>query len=462
MDIEEQQKATQAKPVIEKLKKSHQYESIQEILKRDLEISCAPDDSPSGPPHPAESDFQVYIPSLPDKSDAVNQHFIACPLTNGDFFATWTMAALEGSKDQHLVISRSSDCGRTWSKPEYFDGPENDGFIASWGFPFIVPHTGRIYIFYNKNMGLVDNHVTDTGKIAFRFSDDNGYSWSRRYVHLKLESNSFSHPNPETDANWITYQAPIITISGNVLVGVSHFASRARLPKSSALNPNFGSAETRFIRFDNVLTEENPEKLFITTLPVNGADGIRMADPRRPGMYSSYEPSVQCLSDGRLFCVMRTATGYAAYAISSDEGLTWSEPEVLRYHTGGAGIRQPVAPCPLYKLRDGRFLFIFHNNKGYANSGRAVNDWCRNRRPVYLSVGKEISHATKQPIMFKKPVLLADNDRVPISAKQLTEIGTYGSLFEYGGKVYFFFPDRKHYLLGKMLSEDLLSDTGLP
>jgi hypothetical protein len=81
---------------------------------------------------------------------------------------------------------------------------------------------------------------------------------------------------------------------------------------------------------------------------------------------------------------------------------------------------------------------------------------------VYLSVGREVAHAKGQPIMFKKPVLLADNDRIPISRKQLTEIGTYPSLFEYKEKVYFFFPDRKHYVLGKILTEQMLSDTGLP
>jgi hypothetical protein len=43
-----------------------------------------------------------------------------------------------------------------------------------------------------------------------------------------------------------------------------------------------------------------------------------------------------------------------------------------------------------------------------------------------------------------------------------TEIGTSPSLFEYEGRVYFFYPDRKHFLLGKILASALIDDSGLP
>ena len=80
-----------------------------------------------------------------------------------------------------------------------------------------------------------------------------------------------------------------------------------------------------------------------------------------------------------------------------------------------------MAPCPLYKLRDGRYILIYHNNVGDANQGRHFMDWCRNRRPVYVSVGREVPAQDEQPLMFAQGRVLADNDRVPISRKQLTE-----------------------------------------
>lgn len=427
-----------------------------EVLKNDLGISTAPPNSPSGIPKPAKSDFVLYIPHLADGSDTCNQHVTVLPLPTGEFLATWTMGSLEGGNDQHIVISRSVDGCKTWSEPEYFAGPKDDGFIASWSFPFMVPHTGRIYMFYNKHRGIVDFHHQWTGQLWFRYSDDFGYTWSKAYTHLRIERNSYSHSHPEMDPNWIAYQPPIITSAGDVMVGFTHVATKA-LEKE-----NYSSSEVRFLRFDNILTEQDAAKLKVTTLPANGADGLRIEDPRFPGMSLLQEATIQNLSDGRLFSVMRSATGFVIYSISEDNGATWSKPEPLRYFNGGDKVRHPIIPCPLYKLRDNRFILVFHNNCGDANHGRHVSDWCRNRRPVYLAIGRELPHAQGQPIIFKKPVLLADNDRIPISRKQLTEIGTYTSLFELGDKVYFFFPDRKHFLLGKILSDNILDDSGLP
>jgi hypothetical protein len=428
----------------------------EDVLRNDLGISTAPPDSPTGTPRHADSDFQVYIPDSMDGPDTCNQHVAVVPLASGKFFATWTMGSLEGGSDQHIITSISEDEGKTWSKPKYFAGPEDDGFIASWSFPFLVPHSGRIYMFYNKHRGQVDFHHQWTGQLWFQYSDNDGRTWSKAYKHLRISPDNFSHKDPEADPNWIVYQMPVVTNAGDVMVGFTQIATKA------LSNGEVFPSEVRFMRFDNILTEDDPEKLTMTTLPENGADGLRMTDPRHKWGSMLQEPTIQSLSDGRLFCIMRSATGYAAYSISEDHGATWSKPDVLRYRDGGQKVAQPVIPCPLYKLRDGRFVLIFHNNTGDANQGRHVCDWCRNRRPVYLSVGREVAHAKGQPIMFKKPVLLADNDRIPISRKQLTEIGTYPSLFEYKEKVYFFFPDRKHYVLGKILTEQMLSDTGLP
>lgn len=439
----------------DKDKHNHQW-SIEKKLKDDLAISTAPPDSPSGPPKPAKCDFQVYIPQSQDSFDSSNQHVTAIPLPNGEFLATWTMSSLEGVGDQHVVISRSCDKGKTWTKPEYFEGAEVDGYMAMWSFPFMVPHTGRIYMFYHKQQGYVDIEPQATSQIWYRVSDDLGHTWSKPYKHLKIERNSYSNPDENADLNVIVYQPPVIMANGEVIVGFTHWACSSL--KKGAHVPS----ECRFLIFNNIMTIEDPQQLTISTFPDNGQDGLRLTFPEIPEISFLQEPSLQVLSDGRLFCVMRTGTGYAAYSISSDHGRTWTKPDTLRYAADGQPVMQPMVPCPLYKLRDGRYILIFHNNVGDANQGRHFMDWCRNRRPVYISIGREVLANEKQPLIFNKPKILADNDRVPISDKQVTEIGTYPSLFEYDGKVYFIFPDRKHYILGKILDEHLLSDFGLP
>jgi hypothetical protein len=162
-----------------------------------------------------------------------------------------------------------------------------------------------------------------------------------------------------------------------------------------------------------------------------------------------------------MICVMRNRTGFLYYALSDDAGHSWDQARPLRYAPDGPMLRQPLASCPLYKLRDGRFVQIFHNNSGDANGGVSVSDSRKNRRPVFLAVGREIDHPD-HPIMFTRARLLADNGGATVGPKHHTQIGTYPSLFEFEGKVYFWYPDRKHYLLGKILTPELLDDPGLP
>ena len=52
---------------------------------------------------------------------------------------------------------------------------------------------------------------------------------------------------------------------------------------------------------------------------------------------------------------------------------------------------------------------------------------------------------------------LLDTDGVPIGPKGTAEIGTYPSLTEHRGQRILWDPDRKYYLLGKYLSDELLS-----
>lgn len=48
------------------------------------------------------------------------------------------------------------------------------------------------------------------------------------------------------------------------------------------------------------------------------------------------------------------------------------------------------------------------------------------------------------------------------SRKSATQIGTYPSLFEFEGRGYFWYRDRKHYLPGRILTPELLDDASLP
>lgn len=400
----------------------------------------------------SKPDLQVYIPGRDHGAGQTNQHFLVVPTVKGNFLAFWTTATRENDPDQRVVMSRSDDRGKTWTSPRCLAGAETGASarMASWGFPFVVPGTGRVYLFWNQNVGITDAREDTTGALAYRWSDDEGATWSDNHT-LTIRKSAISNPEPGSPPNWVTYQVPIITPAGDVLVGFTRWASTRVQPEGGLFDRD---SELWFLRFDNILSETDGAKLKVTTLP-DGDHGVRVPRPDKPKVSVAQEPSVQPLSGGRLITVMRTRTGFAWFALSSDGGHSWSEARPLRYRPGGDPVRQPLASCPLYRLQDGRYLLIFHNNSGDANGGQGVADSRRVRRPVYVIVGRE-NGDPNDPITFDPPRLLADNGGVPAGVSEHTQIGTYPSLFEFDGKVYFWYPDRKHYLLGKILGADLL------
>jgi lysophospholipase L1-like esterase len=165
------------------------------------------------------------------------------------------------------------------------------------------------------------------------------------------------------------------------------------------------------------------------------------------------------LPDGKLFTVMRNMTGFIYYSVSSDNGKTWKTPQMLKYSDNGQGIPHPMSPCPLYKLSNGKFLLIYHNNNGkrlgYNQADKVwdgVNVGGVVRNPTYYTLG-EFKPDAEQPIWFGDPVEILNTQDIPIPPKMSPEIGTYPSITEFKGRTIFWYPDRKRFLLGKYLDE---------
>ena len=114
----------------------------------------------------------------------------------------------EGDTGQHIVTTRSTDLGRTWSPPvdvEPSDGPE-----ASYAVLLKIP-SGRVYCFYNHNTdnlrqiqaeedgdwapGGIVTRVDSQGYFVFKFSDDHGRSWSARRTVLPLREMDMDRGN---------------------------------------------------------------------------------------------------------------------------------------------------------------------------------------------------------------------------------------------------------------------------
>ncbi|MCD6308927.1 MAG: exo-alpha-sialidase [Candidatus Latescibacteria bacterium] len=407
-------------------------------------------------------DITVFIPK--GYHDGDNEHFDVFEAPkSAELLAIWTQSSVEGRGDNRAVIARSLD-GKLWSEPSVIvgKGPGRNDHQASWAFP-IVSKTGRIYCFYTKEIEKIDARQS-SGVMGCVFSDDNGYTWIRG-TDIPVPKNKYDNPDPAIPPNWIVWQKPIRDGKGNWIAGMTRVTSETVMKKPS---PNWTDVDSRsaFVRFENIDDGPAPEDLKIAWLPKD-SEGIEVPHKTWPKISVAQEPAVALLPDGRLFTVMRTMTGYAWYSVSDDDGETWREPEVLRYRDEGREIPNPMAPSPLYRLADGRYLFLFYNNTGKRGKyDQFRKKWKTNqlnhlRNPAWIAVG-EFRPDAHQPLWFSAPKVLLDSEDVVFGPKGTASVGTYPSLTEWHGKRVLWYPDRKHFLLGKYLPDELLKDMTVP
>jgi len=385
----------------------------------------------------------------------------------GSIVQCWKQSTSENAGIEQGVFSRSIDRDRSWSEPQIIDGPtpgDADGTgRASWVFPIVASillgyGAHRVYHIYNKNVGIDDAREDTTGMVRCRYSDDDGRTWSGAAYDFSIAPSAISHPDPEAPPNWIVYQNIFITPENHVLAPFTRWASNT-YDAAVKLDLNLLEhwSEIWFLRFENILSERDVDKLIVSTWP-KAPHGIQVESPYRPRVSVAQEPTVQALSDGRLICVFRTLLGANYYALSEDDGRSWDKPRVLRYEPGGNPVLNPMSPSPLYRLHDGRYLLLFYNNDGTANGGKSPVDSKHNRYPVWLTVGREISGEKEHPLRFGPPKIFATSNGVLLPYTGGTQVAVYPSLVDDGEERILFYPDRKHYLLGKFITDEWLRD----
>jgi len=346
---------------------------------------------------------------------------------DGSWLCTMTTGAgQEGDRGQHVVAAISKDQGRTWS--ELIDIEPADGTEASWVVPLITP-SGRVYAFYTFNrdgvghgkpeFALSDRGATYRADIVgwycYRYSDDHGRTWSEKRYRLPLPVAPCDRANQ--------WQGRVQIFWGidkpNTANGVAYFAF-TRLRRFFLEN-----GEGWLFRSSNILSEPNVDRLAWDLLP-QGNRGIR-----HPTFGSVQEEhNIVPIGDDRLYCVYRTTKGHPCHSYSEDGGRTWETPVPMTYTPEGRVIRNPRA-CPmLWRTKDGRYLFWFHNN---GNNSYGASGPYSSRNLVWLSGGKVIDGRMhwSQPELVRYcthsrqgcsyPDLLEDQGRYYVSATQKTE-----------------------------------------
>lgn len=393
-------------------------------------------------------DIVVFRPTG-NAPDTDNEHFLVFESPVSGLLAVWTQSSCENFGNNHIVLSRSAD-GETWSKPVLVAGsPTSDGGgrQASWQFP-VVTRGGRIYLFFLLEGEKADLDRATSGWMGCRHSDDDGRTWSEPST-VPMPRNRFDHPDPTVPKNWIVWQLPLRDRSGRVFFGYTHWTSPVHQNDAPA-GWYSRDSRCRFFRFENIDEHPEPSDLKIEWFEENER-GLEVPYPGSEDISVAQEPSNVLLPDGRIFTVMRTFTGFIYYAVSADDGATWTQPAALREFDGGPMIKQPIASCPVYPLGDGRFFLLHHNNDGHLGP-HGPQHALHNRRPAFIRLG-EFRPRAAQPLWFSAPRQILDSDGICIGPKQTCEIATYTSFTNWGGRRILWYPDRKFFLLGKILGD---------
>jgi hypothetical protein len=345
----------------------------------------------------------------------------------------------EGSGGQHVISMRSTDHGRSWERP--VDIEPADGVEASYVVLLKTPY-GRIYALYNHNTDNVREvkqegkgvykRVDSLGHYVFKYSDDNGRTWSAKRYDIPVREFECDRNNVYGGKLRFFWNVGRPLILGDAALVPHH--------KVGAMGVGFfAQSEGAFLRSPNILSERDPTKLVFDTLP-DGEIGIQT--PKGGGRVAE-EQSIVKLSDGSIFCVYRTIDGWPACVYSKDGGRNWTAPAYLTYTPGGPRVKNPRAANFAWNCGNGKFLYWFHNHGGgfvgrmtrdnqgglpaaiVGASGSPYDD----RNPAWLMAGREVDTAEGKRIEWSQPeiALYDDDPYVRMS---------YPDLIEEGGKFY--------------------------
>ncbi len=416
-----------------------------------------------------QPDCVLYLPPKPLGDDGDNEHLQVVETPKGDLLAFWSQGAYEMSRDYRTVASRSRDGGVTWSQPEMVAGPtDGPGFTAAWALP-VVSRSGRIYLLFNKHTGVIDAGYSVTGLLRCIYSDDDGINWKEGADLTVRTRAKYDHADPKIPKNIIIWQPAIRDAGGRYLVGATRWSSPSQFAPASGPKGYYSDSRSEFLRFENLDDGPHPRDLQLTWLPDGNSISVPCPfEPHRSRGYSlAQEPAVVLLPDGRLFAVMRTITGQLWHTVSQDtEARVWRPAQVLRYRDGGEAMLHPKNTAPLYQLLDGRYILFFQNHDGTGYGAKGAGDMAA-RRPMFYSLA-EFRPRARQPLWFSPARLFCDTNNVAVGPGNgglvggRTWLSFYGTMTYAGGKQILWYPDRKHFLLGREITPKLLEGMTIP
>jgi hypothetical protein len=339
----------------------------------------------------------------------------------------------EGAPGQHVSTKRSTDQGKTWSKPVPVEVPGDveNSYAVMLKVPPVAKAlggrpSGRIYIFYNHNTDNVReakchngkdvfSRVDSLGHFVFKYSDDHGKSWSAKRYDIPFRLFQCDRENVYGGKICFFWNVGRPFIHGGI--------AYVPLIKVGQMGDGFfQQSEGVLLKSDNLLSETDPEKIRWETLP-DGDIGLRT--PSGGGLISE-EQSYVVLSDGSFYVNYRSVDGYPVESYSRDGGHTWSQPQYKRY-ADGRMMKHPRAANFVWKCENGKYIYWFHNHGGRfvremwgepsinnglvpINGGTPHSPY-DDRNPVWVSGGIETDSPDGKILKWSEPeIMLYDDD----------------------------------------------------
>ena len=270
--------------------------------------------------------------------------------------------AAGSGKVNEMLAYRSSNNGMTWTGPK----TAFDIIYSQHGFIPLIPRGGRrIYAFgtqpvpseYSRENGRHENTP-----IGFRWSDDDGHTWSAAKMIRPVNDPGFLG---------MSVMRMCETNRGTWLLG-AHAADWSKQP-----------LETR----QYLLRSEDRGETW------------ELLPSRRPGgwfsaKYSRMDEGRPIRLDGdEIYFMARTPTGRLWHARSLDDGKTWSTP-------APSPLVHPDAPPMLFHLTDGTTLIALHHNRHIATQYTGLSgemDGMRDRSEIWIALSRDGGHTWTTP-----------------------------------------------------------------
>jgi len=270
--------------------------------------------------------------------------------------------AAGAGKVNDLLAYRSEDNGKTWDGPKvaFEIDYSQHGFI-----PLIPKGSKRIYAFgtqpiptkYTREKGQRENTP-----IGFRWSDDDGHSWSDA---------TLIKPVNDPDFLGMSVTRMCETEKGTWILG-SHAADWSTTPLTTK---------------QYLLRSEDRGKTW-TLLP-----------GKTPNGWSA--PKFSRMDEGRpihiggdeVYFMARTPTGRIWEARSMDDGKTWTKPKPSKQI-------HPDAPPMVFYLSDGKTLISLHHNRHIGTQYEGLNgtmDGMKDRSEIWFSTSSDGGRTWNEP-----------------------------------------------------------------